>query len=154
MLLVRWYMINSNIYKALNTLHFPKLCKSVQISFFSSTHVRLLLLSSSRSRFWLFRATMDCSLPGSSVHGISQTRILEWIAISFPRVSSRPGDQTHVSCIGRWILYHWATSTTINLTYLIQLTCRLYGIRVFTTSLKTFSFVVVPHRLLLLEVIL
>ena len=33
---------------------------------------------------------MDCSLPGSSVHGILQAKILEWIAIPFSRVSSRP----------------------------------------------------------------
>ena len=42
---------------------------------------------------------MDCSLPGSSVHGISQARILEWVAIPFSRGSSRPRDQTLVSCI-------------------------------------------------------
>ena len=41
---------------------------------------------------------MDCSLPGSSVHGISQARILEWVAISFYRGSSPPRDQTQVSC--------------------------------------------------------
>ena len=41
-------------------------------------------------------------------HGISQARILEWVVISFPRESSRPRDQTLISCIGRWILYHWA----------------------------------------------
>ena len=41
----------------------------------------------------------DYSLPGSSVHGILQVRILEWIAISFSRGSSRPKDQTLVSCI-------------------------------------------------------
>ena len=52
---------------------------------------------------------MDCSLPGSSVHWISQARILEWIAISFSRESSQPRDWTWVSCIGKWILYHWAT---------------------------------------------
>ena len=50
---------------------------------------------------------MDCSPPGSSVHGISQTRILEWVAIS--RGSSPPRDPTHVSCIGRCILEHLAT---------------------------------------------
>ena len=48
----------------------------------------------------------DCSLLGSSVYGISQTRILEWVAISFSKGSSQLRDQTHVSCIGRWILYH------------------------------------------------
>ena len=42
---------------------------------------------------------MDCSLPGSSVHGIFQAIVLEWIAISFSRGSSRPRDQTQVSCI-------------------------------------------------------
>ena len=41
---------------------------------------------------------MDCSLPGSSVHGISQARILEWVAISSSRGSSPPKDQTHLSC--------------------------------------------------------
>ena len=55
---------------------------------------------------------MDCSLPGSSVHGIYQARILEWVAISSSRGSSRPKDRTQVSCIfhiGRQILYRWAT---------------------------------------------
>ena len=40
---------------------------------------------------------MDCSPPGSSVHGISQARILEWVAISFSRKSSQPRDWTHIS---------------------------------------------------------
>ena len=41
---------------------------------------------------------IDCSPPVSSVHGIFQARILEWIAISFSRESSQPRDQTHVPC--------------------------------------------------------
>ena len=52
---------------------------------------------------------MDCNLPGSSVHGIFQARILEWVAISFSRGSSQPRDQTHVSYKNRQSLYHWAT---------------------------------------------
>ena len=40
---------------------------------------------------------MDCSLPGSSVHGIFQARVLEWVAISFSRASSQPRDQTRIS---------------------------------------------------------
>ena len=40
---------------------------------------------------------MDCSLPGFSVHGILQARILEWVANPFSRGSSRPRDQTQVS---------------------------------------------------------
>ena len=42
---------------------------------------------------------MDCSPPGSSVHGISQARILEWVAISFSRWSSQPRDRASVSSV-------------------------------------------------------
>ena len=52
---------------------------------------------------------IDCSPPGSSVHGILQARILEWVAIPFSRASSQPRNQTcisYVSCIGRQVLYH------------------------------------------------
>ena len=51
--------------------------------------------------------SMDCSPPGSSVDGILQARILEWIAMPFSRGSSQPRGQTcisYVSCIGRWVL--------------------------------------------------
>ena len=54
----------------------------------------------------------DCSPPVSSVHGISQARILEWVAISSHRGSSWPRDWTWVSwvsCTGKRIFYHWAT---------------------------------------------
>ena len=59
--------------------------------------------------FWLCCELMDWSLPGSSVHGISQARILEWVAISFSRGSSWPRNRSPASCIGMWILYRWAT---------------------------------------------
>ena len=52
---------------------------------------------------------MDYSPPGSSVHGIPQARILEWIAISFSRGSSWPRDQTWVSCIAGRFFTIWAT---------------------------------------------
>ena len=42
---------------------------------------------------------MECWLPGTPVHGIFQARILEWVAISFSRGSSRPRDRTRVFCI-------------------------------------------------------
>ena len=51
---------------------------------------------------------MDCSPPGSSVHWVSQARILEWVAISFSRGSSQSKSWTHVSSTGRQVLYHWA----------------------------------------------
>ena len=58
---------------------------------------------------------MDCSPPGSSVHGILQARILEWVAMPSSRGSSPPRDWTHISyiaCIGRWgffflVLFHF-----------------------------------------------
>ena len=53
-----------------------------------------------------------CDPMDSSVHGTSQARMLEWVAISYSRGSSWPRDWTHVSrgsCTGRRILYHWAT---------------------------------------------
>ena len=49
----------------------------------------------------------DCSLPGFSVLGISNARILEWVAISFSRVSSQPRNWTHNLLHCRQILYHW-----------------------------------------------
>ena len=51
---------------------------------------------------------MDCSLPGSSLHGILQARILEWVAISFSRGSSQPMDQTQVSTVDGFFTI-WAT---------------------------------------------
>ena len=52
---------------------------------------------------------MDCSPPGSSVHGILQARILEWVAIPSSRGSSWPRDQTQVSCNAGRFFTVWAT---------------------------------------------
>ena len=68
--------------------------------------------SLSHVRLW---DPMDYRLPGSTLHGISQTRILEWVAVSFSRRSSWPRDRTrvfHISCIGQHILYCWPTRET------------------------------------------
>ena len=46
---------------------------------------------------------MDCILPGSSVHGIFQARILEWVSMSVSRGSFQPRDWTRITCIGRQI---------------------------------------------------
>ena len=56
---------------------------------------------------------MDCSLPGSFIHGIFQTRVLEWVAISFSRGSSQPRDQTQVSCISGRCFTIWATKEAL-----------------------------------------
>ena len=49
---------------------------------------------------------MDCSPPGSSVYGILQAQILEWVAITSPGESSRPRDWTQVSHIAGRLFYH------------------------------------------------
>ena len=87
--------------------------REVLIMFYSDllhSNKSLTLLSSYSANPWIkcriyciaLRACltpMDCSLPSSSVHGIFQARILEWVAISCSRGSSCPRDQTWVPCI-------------------------------------------------------
>ena len=61
---------------------------------------------------WLCATPWIAALEGPFVHGISQAKILEWIAISFSRGSSWPREWTYiswVSCTGGQVLYHWAT---------------------------------------------
>ena len=52
----------------------------------------------------------DCSLPGFSIHGIFQARVLEWVAISFSRRSSQPRDQTWISSIAGTRFALWANT--------------------------------------------
>ena len=56
---------------------------------------------------------MDCSLPGSSLHGILQARVLDWVAICFSRGSSRPRNWTWVSCIAGRFFTDWAPREAI-----------------------------------------
>ena len=58
---------------------------------------------------------MDCTPPGSSVHGILQARVLEWVAIPFCRGSSRPRNWTWVSCIAGGFSTSWATRGAPNM---------------------------------------
>jgi len=58
---------------------------------------------------WVLCNPMDCILPGSSVHGILQARILEWVAISFSKRSSRSKKWTWVSCTAGKFITVWAT---------------------------------------------
>ena len=60
--------------------------------------------------------SMDSRLPGSTVHGIFQARILEWAAVSFSRGPSWSRDWTHIICISRWNLYHWVTREALSTT--------------------------------------
>ena len=68
---------------------------------------------------------MNCSPPGSSVHGILQARILEWVAISFSRGSSRPRNQAQVSCTTGRFFTKWATRVILPLLSYQQKTHRI-----------------------------
>ena len=84
---------------------------------------------------------MDCSLPGSSVHGILQARILEWVAVPSSMGSSQPRDRTHVSCVSSLAGGFFTTGTTRKVEWpskqwfskysplgnSISITCRLGG---------------------------
>ena len=72
----------------------------------------LFVVVPSLSLVWLFCDPMDCSPSGSSVHRISQARILVWVAISFSRIFSWPRDGTQVSRTDRQILYRWVVRET------------------------------------------
>ena len=74
--------------------------------------------------------SVDCNLPGSSVLGILQARILEWVAMPSSRESSQPRGRTHVSCyscIGRWILYHCSSweAWSLELVYFVHMTLHI-----------------------------
>ena len=65
---------------------------------------------------------VDCSLPGFSIHGILQSRILEWVTISFSRGSSWPRGQTRVSHIGGRCFNLWAIREALVVTCNLQVT--------------------------------
>ena len=67
--------------------------------------------------------TVDCSLPGFSIHGIFQARILEWVAISFSSGSSQPRDRILVSCTAGRLLAIWATREVITSGSLVAKSC-------------------------------
>ena len=77
-----------------------------QLSSTDPVHQARASLWSHFSHAWLFATPR---LPGSSVRGILQARILEWVAMPSCRGSSQPRDWTqvsYVSCVSRWVLYH------------------------------------------------
>ena len=86
--------------------HLPPLCGPAP-----GTQACDCVVLRSLSHVWLLRDPMHCSPPGFSLCGISQARILEWVAISFSRGSSQPRDQTlisYVSCTAGGFFTHWA----------------------------------------------
>ena len=101
------FFLSYGQYTGLSTLHllpcpeFGKLCTSLpQVVLRSKHYIFPIILSGLVSQSCpTLCDPMDGSLAGSSVHGIFQARILEWVAIFFPRGSCWPRDQTQVSCI-------------------------------------------------------
>ena len=93
------------LFKNINIQHAPQSSEiSISRTLCACVHAKLL-----PSHLTLCNP-MNCSPPGSSVHGILQARPLEWVAMPSSRGSSWPRDRTHISyisCIGWWILYHY-----------------------------------------------
>ena len=80
-----------------------KVCDFVSQSLIVCVHAKSLLSCT------ILCNTVNCSLPDSSVHGILQARILEWVSMPSSRGSSQPRDQTHIShvaCFGWQVLFH------------------------------------------------
>ena len=86
----------------------------VCMNFDTNSNKHILVVALSFTNVQLICEPMNYSQPSTSYYGISQSRILEWVAISYARGSSQPRNGTHVSCascIGRQILYHCSCLT-------------------------------------------
>ena len=93
--------LSSSLHSALPSL--VSVCVCMYVCVYLVAQSRLTLCNS-----------MDCSLPGSSVRGILQTRILEWVPMPSSRGSSQPRDWTQVSCIAGRFFTVWTTRETKN----------------------------------------
>ena len=88
---------------------------------------------------------IKCSLPGSSIHGIFQARVLEWVAISFSRGSSRPRDRTQVSHVAGRQFNIWVTWEALLITkikhkyYLPWKTCPYFPVQSLSFSLLSLT---------------
>jgi len=106
--------------------------------FYKHTHTHIcitvtVLVTQSCPTLW---DSVDCSLPGSFVHGISQARILEWVAISFSRGSSWSRDPTHVSCTAGRFFTDWATRKAL---YVCIIIVFIWLCRILVVALRIFD---------------
>ena len=83
------------------------LLQGLHLDVYQDPEVVSLLASESVSHSVMSNSLRPHGHPGSSVHGILQARILEWVAVPFSRGSSWPRDQTQVSCIAGIVLTVW-----------------------------------------------
>ena len=85
--------------------------------------------------------SMDCNPPRSSVHGIFQARMPEWVAITFSRGSSRPRDRTQVSCVS-WIGWLFTNEPSGKAICVIS-SFKIFspkGVKIFTTTCLLYIF--------------
>ena len=82
---------------------------------------------------------VDCSLQGFSIHGIIQAKILEWVAISFSRGSSRPRDQTWVSSVAGKCFNLWATREARVISWVFGIGCLLWPVCSLGKTLLAFA---------------
>ena len=90
-------------------MYWPHVCVCVCVYVCVCVCARAHMRAKSLQLCPILRDPRDHSLPGSSVHGVLQARILKGVAIAFSRRSFQPRDGTHisdVSCIGRQVLHH------------------------------------------------
>ena len=124
-----WFYVSSisSFNEKLTTLSFIRQFKfKIHFPLLSHQRVHFSTIFLESTGYWYFSISevtqscptlgnsMDCSPPGSSVHGILQARILEWVAISFSRGSSWPRDQTQVSFIAGRRFNLWATREALS----------------------------------------
>ena len=103
--------------KQLQELFWKRFPASGKSTFWSIYPVLCLVAQSYRTLYNL----MDCSPPGSSVLGMSQTRTLEWVAMPSSRGSSQPRDRTQVSHIEGGFFTVWATREALEVSYLFEI---------------------------------
>ena len=101
---------------------------------FIFTLILSLINSVCSSHVWLFCMRMDCSPPNTSVHGISQARILEWVAISSSRESSWPRDWTWISCVSWLAGGFFTTSATWEAPVLFLVRCKIDFLRALNSN--------------------
>ena len=112
-----WGCIESNTAEGLSTHIYVHICIKYVCVYIWILKVKVLGAQSCPT-LW---NPMDCSSPGSSVHGILQARILEWVAIPFCRVSSQPRDWTQVSHISGRLFTIWVTRESLYMNIYIDI---------------------------------
>ena len=98
-------IISVDAVKAFDKIQHPRMIKTLEKMGIEGTYLNIVKAIYDRKENEVAQSCltlwdpMDCSLPGSSVHGILKARVLQWVAISFSRGSFQTRDRTWVSCI-------------------------------------------------------